>query len=197
MRVPSKQLFPDVMYVTMKYCEAINDSSAITNSGVYQFRGNSIFDPNFTGVGHQPLGHDTYEQLYRRYTVLGSSITVHFINTDADPVTVAVAPKYNSVAGSVIEQLIEDENGRSLTVSATGSDDSGVLRSPYIASRDILGAAEAESVSTFFGSNPTVPWYWGIIYTNLNGGGTGFDVKFRVVINYYVQLDGKTSMALS
>lgn len=30
---------------------------------------NSIFDPDHTGTGHQPYGHDTFETLYNRYVV--------------------------------------------------------------------------------------------------------------------------------
>lgn len=39
----------------------------------------SLFDPNFTGIGSQPRGFDQLMVLYRKYTVIGSKITVHFI----------------------------------------------------------------------------------------------------------------------
>jgi len=44
----------------------------------YTFRANSIFDPDFSGVGHQPLGHDQWSNFYSTYTVIGSKIMVKF-----------------------------------------------------------------------------------------------------------------------
>lgn len=48
----------------------------------YVFRGNSLFDPNLTGVGHQPIGFDQLMPLYDHYTVIGMRARVEFTNTD-------------------------------------------------------------------------------------------------------------------
>lgn len=56
----------------MKYAETINTNSL----GHYTFLLNSIYDPNFTGVGHQPYGHDTFSALYNRYRVISCSFKV-------------------------------------------------------------------------------------------------------------------------
>lgn len=43
------------------------------------FRANSMYDPDQSGVGHQPYGFDQYvPQLYNHATVLGSKITAVF-----------------------------------------------------------------------------------------------------------------------
>lgn len=44
----------------------------------YFFRCNSLFDPNYTGIGHQPLGYDEFSQFYNHYTVLSAKATVKF-----------------------------------------------------------------------------------------------------------------------
>lgn len=55
-------------YITkMKYSETVTTAGL---SGLYQFNLNSTFDPNFTGIGHQPLGRDTLATLYNRYRVI-------------------------------------------------------------------------------------------------------------------------------
>ena len=71
---------PDKSLVKLRYCQrcAINPAAGVTNS--YLFRANSLFDPDLTGTGHQPLGFDEWAKFYRRYCVLGSKITVQAIN---------------------------------------------------------------------------------------------------------------------
>lgn len=49
-------------------------------AAVYVFRVNSLFDPDFTGGGHQPLGFDQMSAMYNRYTVTNCQIRVVFSN---------------------------------------------------------------------------------------------------------------------
>jgi len=56
----------------MKYTESLNNVGGPTGSGYgnYQFLLNSIWDPNATGIGHQPLYTDQLSALYNRYRVI-------------------------------------------------------------------------------------------------------------------------------
>ena len=57
------------------YCRFIYSQEVALNPGAVgtnanqQFRLSSIFDPDFTGVGHQPVNHDQYALIYERYQV--------------------------------------------------------------------------------------------------------------------------------
>ena len=44
-----------------------------------QFVANGAFDPNLTGVGHQPRGFDQFMAGYETFTVTGSKISVNFV----------------------------------------------------------------------------------------------------------------------
>jgi len=68
--------FPIRMVTTLKYAETISISSAVVSVFNTNIMCNSIYDPNVTGSGHQPYGHDTYSGLYNQYTVLKSFIKV-------------------------------------------------------------------------------------------------------------------------
>lgn len=52
----------------MKYAETVQTSA----TGQYQFRLNSLFDPNLSGVGHQPYSYDNLALLYNRYRVIAT-----------------------------------------------------------------------------------------------------------------------------
>ena len=46
------------------------------------FSANGMYDPDITGVGHQPSGFDQIGEFFGHYTVLSSKIKVTFKNTD-------------------------------------------------------------------------------------------------------------------
>lgn len=65
--------FPKMLKFKHKYWEQVN----LTDSGGfvhYQFSCNGMYDPNTTGVGHQPMYYDQLAELYDHYTVIGSRV---------------------------------------------------------------------------------------------------------------------------
>lgn len=68
--------FPVRMVATLKYVDTININSALAAAGNSCIACNSIFDPDLTGTGHQPYGHDNYSAIYNQYTVLSSFIKI-------------------------------------------------------------------------------------------------------------------------
>ena len=48
----------------------------------YVWSANGLYDPNITGVGHQPRGFDQLMTLYDHATVIGAKITVNCSNGD-------------------------------------------------------------------------------------------------------------------
>lgn len=42
----------------------------------HTYRANGIFDPDYTGVGHQPRGFDQWASHYKKYRVISSKVTV-------------------------------------------------------------------------------------------------------------------------
>lgn len=77
----SRNPITKTLMVRMKYCDrfTINPSAGGVHAFHY-FRWNSIFDPDYTATGHQPLGRDQYAALYQHYYVAGAKATVTFSN---------------------------------------------------------------------------------------------------------------------
>lgn len=47
------------------------------------YRANSLYDPNYTGSGHQPMGFDQIMLQYTNFVVLGSTITVEYVGNQS------------------------------------------------------------------------------------------------------------------
>lgn len=63
--------FPKNQYVHMRYCETLSlDGSSVISPKIY--RANSIYDPDYSTGGHQPMGYETWLKLYNQYIVVKS-----------------------------------------------------------------------------------------------------------------------------
>ncbi len=68
-------LLPNRKNFLFKYCDA-NVSLAIAGNPIitHSFRANSLFDPDSTGTGHQPIGFDQVKDMYEEFHVIGCRI---------------------------------------------------------------------------------------------------------------------------
>lgn len=91
--------FPARKTVALRYVQTVSlDPSAATNA-IQVFRANSIFDPDYTGTGHQPMFRDNYATIYNEYKVNHSTITMVALNTHKVNVVYS-----NDVSGTTVSQ---------------------------------------------------------------------------------------------
>lgn len=69
---------PRTKSVSLLYGDTNFSLIGASNPAAYVFRANSLFDPDFTGVGHQPRGFDQLMALYERYVVTGVKVEAWF-----------------------------------------------------------------------------------------------------------------------
>jgi len=97
---------PARMNCKLRYAEERNMGAAATVLDTYQFRMNSVFDPNSTGTGHQPLGFDQLAALYLRYVVKSFNCVIKVSQGTAFS-RMAFALVNNSLTPTVFEELVE------------------------------------------------------------------------------------------
>jgi hypothetical protein len=179
----------------MRYSGRYTLNPGVLGAAVEQvMRLSSIHDPDYTGVGHQPLGHDQLSPLFERYQVISVEYEVSFINastTDVQRVGVRASDVFTGAVNP--DQLIENGNVQWSFISpVTGGpckerftgviklhEVHGITASQYL-SNDDYGAA--------FGANPVEEGY-----LHLFADGVGSDsgnVQVGVVLNYKVRLMG-------
>lgn len=67
--------WPVQKFCTLTYDDIVQVSYT-AGSGNFVFSTNGMYDPNITGIGHQPLYFDQLGAIYNHYTVLSSNIEV-------------------------------------------------------------------------------------------------------------------------
>lgn len=70
-------------WVLLKYNTYLecNFSSAVDGRFIHVFRANGLYDPDWTGGGHQPFNRDTLLGEYRKYIVTSSFFSVTWMNS--------------------------------------------------------------------------------------------------------------------
>lgn len=154
---------PHETTVRMRYVDQILINPAIDSLATYAFRANSLYDPNYTGVGHQPLGYDQAATLYERYCVVASKITVKLASQTTDngylPTIFGIYQDNDSTPPSSAQAMIEQGRckHRIITANPNASNSSTVLTSSYSAKKyygykDFRDAKD--SISSAMGGNP-------------------------------------------
>lgn len=88
----------------------------------HNFSANGLYDPDISGVGHQPMGFDQMIALFNHYTVTMSKIRVTFVNEDANyPQIVGVRIAASTSTPSDANQFIELTSGKWAVVGDFGS----------------------------------------------------------------------------
>lgn len=115
-RVP-RNPFPNRAIVKLKYCEGFTMNPSASIRGRHLISCNRLYDPNTTGVGHQPLGYDTYASLYDMYHVRQSWIKVSWAapnnegSSSHDSVVCALGMNSDDLADARTNNaFLEDQN---------------------------------------------------------------------------------------
>lgn len=66
---PARTLVPRRNFVKLRYLADPFDNTTTTLPYFLQYRVNSLYDPEYSGTGHQPLGFDQMATLYTHYRV--------------------------------------------------------------------------------------------------------------------------------
>jgi hypothetical protein len=114
--------FPDRLMTKLRYHQLGNLTSTLGAVGTQVFRWNSIYDPDATGVGHQPLYRDQLAGIYDHYSVVRARAQLRFTNDSADPFAVGALTDDDTTGPTSIDTLCEQSHGLHAILSPlTGS----------------------------------------------------------------------------
>jgi hypothetical protein len=160
--------FPDKLLSKVRYVDLQTLTSTLGSIGKYAFRWNSTFDPDATGVGHQPLFRDTFTSVYDQYAVVSATARIKFINPGADPIRVGVLIDDDFTSSTTVDTLCEQTHGQHVLLPPlTGSLSTHTFTISWDCKK-VLGIDpfSSELYKTGVGLNPTEESYLHIWMNN-------------------------------
>lgn len=185
--------FPNHKKVRLRYTEVVALNPGATEAQNV-FRANSVFDPNLTGAGHQPLYYDVWSGLYSHYTVLGSKIVAtRCLNTTTDPTPLVYGIHLGigstSTVAMTAEELIEQKNNnRWINAGSPSLSGKNLRLAQYFSPRKFFGVKDPEDddgSTALVTANPTRDAYFSL-WARPIGGATSTAQQFIVEIEYLV-----------
>lgn len=198
--------FPQRKMVKLRYAEVFALNPAASSVATYVFRANSVYDPNFTVTGHQPLGFDQWAAIYNRYTVLGSKITLSPSPADLTnvyPVQYGVILSDDSadIASLTSTEILEGKYGSDRpkqigTDLLTPKNPRAVKKfsaKKFFGTKDVLGGAAYGASVT---ANPSQDAYFHC-YSQSIGSTDGASLNFTAIVDYIVMFHNPVTMTSS
>lgn len=169
---------------TLRYIQTgLNLDAAASIPAKYYFRANDLFDPDYTGTGHQPMGFDQWMTLYNKFTVTSSKIKVVFNNT-TDYVSADYIVYCRKITSPDNNNLVDTLESAGCKWRVMSKYSSPVLSDSYVSSRHhpTLSVEDDNLFGTAAGS-PADQWYYEIGVSG-DANQDVAEVKFHVEIEY-------------
>jgi len=187
--------FPDTMRLRLAYGDKQTlTSSAINATPIYNYRMNSIYDPDYTGTGAQPYWRDQLAAIYNRYRVLGAKISVTFAVSDVTDTTSGIGPFLVGIQTSNASTLNNATSSGLLCSPDTVCKTLDVAGGPVTCSMtyspaQAFGKAgrHSDDLAANMSSNPARGWL-ATCFSSNDGANVVQSVVAHVVVEYYVEL---------
>lgn len=184
---------PQRLIVKLPYFQSGQLTSPIGAYVGQLFRLNSIYDPDLSGGGHQPLGADQYATFYNRFRVFKVDYVLTLTNADPDqPADVAIAATNQSLSASD-DSVFENPNSYYVSLAPRdGSASRKVVKGSIYLPR-VLGQSGSaykanENTAGVIGtSSPTELLLHNIIATSVISG-QNVNVCYSVKYIYHTEL---------
>lgn len=182
-RSPAGQALPNQIICRFRYSEEITINPGVGVTTAYVFRANSLYDPNYSGTGHQPAPYDQMKLFYKKFKVIGSKITVRPVLANASYETLncylgiinsKTATDYASYTS--VSNLLESKWGKRFktignytSMSAPNKKDAGYVSSTWSLKRDETRIATDNDFAHPSATNPTEARYFEVVNSSVAG----------------------------
>lgn len=192
-RIPRAIGVPKHMFAKVRYTEQYQVSIAPSGSDSREYRLNSVFDPDLTGVGGQPYYHDQYQAMFQRYRVYGCMVEFNISCSSANtnlyhPITVLTSYCDDTPAWLTINNAVNAKRSVRKTIIPGQSN---IVVKRYYNLRSLAGVSRMEyNTAAVYearcNANPTRPIIANIMFRN-NDGTSTIVTQYYLRMTYYVK----------
>lgn len=141
-----------------RYSEDIQLVSSASTPAVHVFSLNGLYDPNVTGIGHQPRGFDELMPLYDHYVVIGARVRVDFVNASTtNTAFVFLAVRDSNTVSTGYTDYLENGNNKHITMGVEGSGANNKTLYYNVNPNKFLGRSKPMADPQLKGSNASNP----------------------------------------
>ncbi|QGH72494.1 MAG: capsid protein [CRESS virus sp. ct4af14] len=177
------------------YSQLVSINPGAGVCGVHAFSANGMYDPDITGVGHQPKGFDEYMALYNHYKVTASKIHVEG-DVAAYAVIIGVRAADQAMASGLAVSNVLEGAQTSWCLASIYAPHYKVSQD-FMLSRDMPTQAKGDTVWGTDSSQPTDQWIY-TVFLGPNDEATDLGGQsIRIVIEYEAEFFGPKSLAQS
>lgn len=187
----SKQIVPRQHTTKLVYTTKFVMNQTTGTVWTYAYRGNSLYDPDYTGVGHQPRGYDQLAALYKGYRVNGCKLELMGVSPatgDGGCMEIVAFPtvEVNDLTAEDPEYLAELP-GASMMILNQGESKKVTL---YNSTASALGITKQKArnddiYTASVGYNPSIVWYYQLL-AQVSDESTTMDAFLYLKLTYYV-----------
>lgn len=176
--------FPNRQVAILRYSTTVNIKPSVAGvAGVHQFRANGIHDPDLTGVGHQPYGHDQYSEIYNQYRVLKATIVMTPVNSFNGAYGCVLSDDTAIPAG--YDWIKEVKGNQMATMVNNGGTVPSVVQTYK---RNQAFDKNTSADGAFFGSSPSDQQIFACWKTEQQDTANPTDARFNIMISYIVEM---------
>lgn len=198
--------FPDRYLAKLRYVQQVTINPGIGTLGINGFRCNGMYDPDSSGLGHQPHGFDQLMAIYDHYTVLSSKCSATFCSTGTTAASTAVVSiniNDNTSGPSSVSDRQEQSNSRWRLLGPLGQNNSSVTLSKYANMRKLSGLTHTSDLlgdNNYSGnavSDPNEQSYFEVCAQALNAGDDPAAIDVLVTIEYVAMFTERRTLTQS
>lgn len=184
---------PDRMMTKLVYTSQYFLQDLVGGVGMLQsMRGNSIYDPDQTGTGGQPLGRDQWANFYNYYKVHGSKIEVTAFSLGtigSDLQVLSVTPDITVPTTTINAiDIIQHPYSKHTYVGSSAGGSAIKKVSNYMSTKKLFGRTnlDDDDFKSLMSANPSDQFYWRIQAVPIDETSTT-DLRIMVKMTYYVE----------
>lgn len=178
---------PNILRTTLKYTTRVQLNPTTGATAYNFFRMTSIYDPDYSGTGTQPLGHDQLAVFYERYRVVSARITANFFTNATSSAGNAIGAIYitdtpPAAVPTNIDTLVQQPNTKYVCFGPQNAMNPSKVSYGVNVKRMMGRWADGDPAGANFGQNPNENIYAVVAVAGVDASAdpAAFDVQVQI-----------------